>query len=531
MGIKRTGGTYYPVETERKGVRMEFNVATQAIATNNILLNQMIEQAVDCELVLPDFCPDLSRVLKCKTTTRITSKAVQSGRLTMEGVVLVNVMYVDAEEGGVRAHEAAMSFTREVDVPGASEECAAMVESRVSYMNCRVLTARKLDLHGAVTLHVRVGQRRPLSILTGAEGCCIKLQKQELPLTTMTDSMEKYIPINEDIELGENDRSVRCILRSEGCVKEAECKPVGGRVVLKGELTVCAVYCTENPRVLGRVEQAIPFSQILDLEGVDEDNVCDAVFEVTSLEMHPRTGLDGECKTISVSAAVLASITVTRDVVVPVITDCYSTKFDMAVERSMVSGQRRADSFHETYRCKKTIELPVEAEQILDCWCECMVDSSRVQDNTLMLDGRIVVCMLATDADGGILYHEKPVETQYQRATPRCEREVVCEPMLTVQSARCSLSGPATAEAEVELSVRGDVFEQVSQSLVCSMEPDESKPKSPPSAALVVYYAGEGERLWDIAKRYNTDVDEVALTNELPDGVIHRKTMLLIPSV
>ena len=332
---------------------MEFNVATQAIATNNILLNQMIEQAVDCELVLPDFCPDLSRVLKCKTTTRITSKAVQTGRLTMEGVVLVNVLYVDAEEGGVRAHEATMNFTKELDVSGASEECMATVESRVSYMNCRVLTARKLDLHGAVTLHVKVCQRRPTSILTGAEGCCIKLQKQELPLTTVTGTMEKYIAVNEDIELDDSDRSVRCILRSESRVRDAECKAVGGRIVLKGELIVCAVYCTETPRVLGRVEQAIPFSQILDVDGVDEDSVCDATFEVTSLEMHPRTGLDGECKTISVSAAVLATITATRDVTVSGVTDCYSTRYEMTVEKSPVNGQRRMDSFHESYRCKK----------------------------------------------------------------------------------------------------------------------------------------------------------------------------------
>ena len=213
------------------------------------------------------------------------------------------------------------------------------------------------------------------------------------------------------------------------------------------------------------------------------------------------------------------------------ITDCYSTKYEMTVDKSPVNGQRRVDSFHETYRCKKTIDLPVEVAQILDCWCECMVDSSRVQDNTLQLDGRVIVCMLTADTDGGIIYHEKPVETQYQRATPHSEREIVCEPSLRVESIRCSLSAPAAAEAEVELSVRGDVYEQVSQSLVCNMEPDESRPKEGCGAALIVYFAGEGEQLWDIAKRYNTDAEAVAATNELPDGVLHKKTMLLIPSV
>ena len=510
---------------------MDFNVTTQAIATNNILLNQMIEQAVDCELVLPDFCPDLSRVLKCNTTTRITSKTVQSGRLTVEGVVLVTVLYVDAEEGGVRGHEAAVNFVREVEIPGAADDCTVNIASRVSYMNCRVLTARKLDLHGAVTLHVRAAQRRALSILTGAEGGGVKLRRQELPFTTTTGVMEKYITINEELELAESDRSIRCILRSEGCVQDSECKAVSNRVVLKGDLKVCAVYCTDMPRTLGRIEQSIPFSQILDVDGVDEDSVCEASFEVTSLEMHPRTGLDGECKTVNLSAAVLATITVTKDVLVPGIEDCYSTRFEMTVEKSMISGQRRIDSFQESYRCKKTIELPVEAEQVLDCWCDGMVDSVRIQDGTLQLDGRVVVCLLATDSDGGIIYHEKPVETQYQRATPHSDREIACEPVLTVRSVRCTLGGPASAEAEVELSVRGDVFEQVGAPLVCSMEPDESKPKAAPDSALVIYFAGEGERLWDIAKRYNTDADSVALSNDLQDGVLHKKTMLLIPSV
>ena len=51
------------------------------------------------------------------------------------------------------------------------------------------------------------------------------------------------------------------------------------------------------------------------------------------------------------------------------------------------------------------------------------------------------------------------------------------------------------------------------------------------SYALKIYYADEGEGVWDIAKRYNTSVEAIMEENELEGEVLEQRGMLLIPIV
>ena len=58
--------------------------------------------------------------------------------------------------------------------------------------------------------------------------------------------------------------------------------------------------------------------------------------------------------------------------------------------------------------------------------------------------------------------------------------------------------------------------------------PDLPKPQDE-DAALVLYYAGAGESLWEIAKQYNTGSQQICAENHLDDDVIDTAMMLLIP--
>ena len=44
---------------------MDFKVMNKAISTNETLFDDFDERPVDCDFVLPDYCPDIAAVLKC----------------------------------------------------------------------------------------------------------------------------------------------------------------------------------------------------------------------------------------------------------------------------------------------------------------------------------------------------------------------------------------------------------------------------------------------------------------------------------
>ena len=48
---------------------------------------------------------------------------------------------------------------------------------------------------------------------------------------------------------------------------------------------------------------------------------------------------------------------------------------------------------------------------------------------------------------------------------------------------------------------------------------------------MTIYFTGEGECVWDIAKHYNASVNEIMKINELESECLPEGKMLLIPAL
>ena len=69
------------------------------------------EQPVDIELSLPDYCPDIERILKCRICPGITSGVITGDRLDVDGNVTVRLYYLDSKKQAVRLCEHTRPFS------------------------------------------------------------------------------------------------------------------------------------------------------------------------------------------------------------------------------------------------------------------------------------------------------------------------------------------------------------------------------------------------------------------------------------
>lgn len=82
----------------------------------------------------------------------------------------------------------------------------------------------------------------------------------------------------------------------------------------------------------------------------------------------------------------------------------------------------------------------------------------------------------------------------------------------------------------MELRLTAAVFCQQACRFIENLTADENKPREQDSsAALSLYYAEKGERLWDIARAYCTSVAAIQQENEMEDDIVENRGMLLIP--
>ena len=190
-------------------------------------------------------------------------------------------------------------------------------------------------------------------------------------------------------------------------------------------------------------------------------------------------------------------------------------------------------AINESFLCKKTLEFSDgELGGVADVWCDSQITSVRHEGQVLLIGGTVLICILGYDGAGAPVYFERPVDYEYRHEMDETPTLMRCDPQIDAVAAACTLAAGSKAEAKVELHISAAVFQVVKVPLVTSVQVKEDavKPREE-DLALMIYFAEAGERVWDIARRYNTSPEEISMVNELGGETLPDKRMLLIPCI
>ena len=80
---------------------MEFNLLKDSVNLCETIFGGSGECAVDCDITLPEYLPDMVRILKCSCIPSIQSHRVNGDRLTVECECKVRTLYI-CEENKIR---------------------------------------------------------------------------------------------------------------------------------------------------------------------------------------------------------------------------------------------------------------------------------------------------------------------------------------------------------------------------------------------------------------------------------------------
>ena len=268
------------------------------------------------------------------------------------------------------------------------------------------------------------------------------------------------------------------------------------------------------------------------MDGIDEDCGSDIRLEVMGLEVTPKSDSSGELRLLDMNVRVCACVRAYREVEVPVVTDAYSTQYELTVEQRGVDLDQLIEIFNETSRCKNTVSLSgTSVTKVLDLWCADVTANSSFADGMLTVSGTVTVCMLVLDHDAQPNYLERPVDFEYQRALKSDAQKIRCDPTVQVMALDYVLNASDQMEVRIELNITSSVFCSTSLRLITEIRPNEEQIKRSTSAALTIYFSDAGESVWNIARRYNTTMEAIMRENHLESEQVPEKCMLLIPGI
>ena len=505
------------------------NLKTSVFSLDTVF-NESAEQPIDVDFTLPDYYPDISKILKCRAISRIASKGINGSNITVEGCVTITVIYCDSDSC-LNSYEYQYPFSKTFDTGINTDGTALTVKTKCEYINCRAVTGRKIDIHGAAGIYVTMTRRKLTDIISDVDDPNIELLRGTIPATVPMGCADKYLVIDEEIELGSGQPDIRCIIRYDAAAAITDSKIIASKSVVKGEMVVKILYSPENgsPQT---VRCTIPFSQLIEIDGMTDECSCESKVYIAHLEIKPRVSASGESRQFLLSAKLLVTSECCCNNDVAVILDAYSRKFEADISKNEVCFNKICENINETFNCKKNLEFSEGALSVIsDMWCDTKTDSVKFSDNSIMICGTVTAYIIATGSDGIPAFYEKAIDFEYSHPINTDGKTFKCTPEITVLGSNYTLMGSGNMELRVDLNICASVYECSKIPLIVDIKINDSQPiNKQKRGAMTVYFASAGENIWDIAHRYFADVEDIKQINEITENKLDSDCMILVPT-
>ena len=458
---------------------MELKVFKDTIASYGGRWETRLELPVETEILIPDYLPAVFKIVKCLITPVVLQNRVSGGRWQSEGYLRCTVYY-QSEEPGTRLlrTEQKFAFEKLVELPaGQYADGPAQIWGEPEYCNCRAVSEHRIDLRGT----------------------------------------------------GES------VLDITGSFAAGSAAPATGQVSVQGTLQI--QICSQNTDTgeLTVRSKDLAVQQTLELPGVTEDDTALVRGEVLACTLSAVDGA-GEA---SLSVTWKLRVEVWRSVQHTVVADAYSTLCKTQTVQTVCRLlQKTADL---TGRIPITLDddLPDAEGTVLGCFvtlgalCAAQADGNKAETHLKLL-GKGTAHVFISDARGELTCYDKAFTWQPDGLWPGSTDGAWPSVGASVARVASSKNG-ARLRVDLEIEISGALFQAQSFDALCGVELGEEYDDSD-GPALYIYYARQGERIFDIARRYHARARDLAAANHLdtngdpPQELTTDTACLLIPA-
>ena len=512
----------------------DFRQDRESFDNFRVLLDDSCEQSVEKDFVLADYCPDIFRIQGCRAVPKVISHSINGRKLSFELAVTLGILYESEDSDKLTFIEQKLNYTRSVELPEDAKDASVTLTPVCDYINCRVVNKRRIDARGAVTVKIRVCKREQKNILTDASGLGTELKRQSVMIPSKIITAAKRITIVEEFELGAQKPAPAAIIRCDCAVIKGEQKIIANKLVVKGDAEVSMLYScvsADNKDSFESMKFTIPFSQIVDVDGIDESFETAVDISCVSCEVMPK---GDEQATLEGEVVLLVNITALKAQSIQAVTDAYSTRYECTLKKEEITLLGAPEEISLTESRSMTVKPSDEPiGMIYDAWggIDNVMTRFDEQKGEYVVLGNLRCCVIGKSESGRPLYAEQqePFELSLGK-TLTCTGDSRLFINAFVRSVSFRLGDENTAELTAQVLLTGNVFENTRAEFVTDITPETDKPREKDrSCAIKLCRCDEGADIWELAKKYGTSVAGIEQENELDGQTPAAGTMLVIP--
>ncbi|MGN0526756.1 MAG: SPOCS domain-containing protein [Acutalibacteraceae bacterium] len=487
-----------------------------------------IEENMEAEFSLPEFMPDILRIIKSTAQTKINSCRLVGERVTVDGECELKMIYT-SEDGGIYVFSTVKPFTRHSENTVFADAADVTSSAEVSFVNCRATGNKRAEIKAGIIIKLTAFSEYNEDIISVSNNNCIEEKTESIRGMSLGCKKTKPFSMSDNISLTVPSSF---IISNNGSAICSEIRKINNKIMIKGDaiIDICYVNALDKTST-ERIHHIIPINQILEFEGMEERFTGGVNLCVTAVDVIQKNDSDGVGTSFDVSMCINAAVTMWEEKELLVLSDAYSISSNIDLKKQQLEFYSALDEIRDTYLLKDSFNVSGEGvSSILDVCADITEANVKKDTDKLLVSGSISLSLLIKDSKSSLGLINKVIDYQYERKVDYNIDDIQSTPFVSLISVDCNCKNNDTIDVRAELRIDATVLERKTVDAVIDITESTEEVKRN-NNAITIYFPNKEESLWGIARRYNTTVEAIAKENDLAGDTTENLKILFIPAV
>ncbi len=485
---------------------MENNI--REIREKSIVFSKCVDVDLDFQENLMSYNDDMLKIIRCSVNNYIVSTDYKNGNLIIYGKSKIYLTYVSESTSCITTADFEEDFQKSILVEGNYDEITSEIKVYNKYSNYRVINQRRIDIHNAFQLDIKVCSSNPINMIEDAEN--VQIRHENVSYYSLVGTSLSKADFEEETEIPSDSEVIRKIINTFWTVSLDEIKVIKDKMLVKSNISFSFLYTTDtDSEVIKKCEKTFPLSKIVDIDGIDEDDIPIVNIDIANLYAKPKVNKNNELRFIEILGEVNINSSVYRKVDLELTTDSYSTDKEVINSFDKITINTDCEYVNDVQTDTVIFDFDnIRITEVLD------ISFNVVDKKTIEL------CAFVIDENSELVFISKRKEiSAFDYKVFAC----------FVKSFDYVIKSEQSISVRYSVNYSAIKYNENTFDILSNIEfTDKVLSDSP---ALVVYFAKERERVWDIAKKFRTSVDLIKTENELNNDVLDTRRVLLIPGM
>lgn len=502
------------------------------LSKNSLCINQIINQqsekiTIEGDEIVPDIKPDVFSIVSTNGNVCIYKKEVQDGKVKIEGALSAYVAYIaDDETSSMRAINTSIDFSKNIDIKEIKSGMQLECKTELINIECKILNGRKISLKANVQFGLTAYSNEKVEYVNDIYNKGdIQLLSDKVNVNSLIGNGTTKVYAKDTVSI-DNVDNLSEIMKVTFSLENKENKISYNKILTKADAVFKIMYLTDEGRI-NTVSATVPVMGFIDMQDVNEDNICDVTYELKNIVIKPN---NVEEHSIHIEAEIEISCAVYKKQEINMIQDMYSRTNEMNFSRRTIKVIKEKEEITEILNMRKQERIDeIKQNKIYDVDVKPRIMNSQIENGKILYQGEINLTFIYAEGNSSRINVKTLVEPfEYEIVSPNVSGKIKLNTNVEVSKKDFVVMPDSTIDMKIDLKFKANLVKESEINLIENIEENELRNKE--TYSIVIYYARVGDSLWNIAKKFGSTVDEIVKVNNIenPD-IIMPGEQLFIP--